>query len=62
MASAISVSSLSEYHTLQSFAAAVSDKSKDIANGTGIQGLHLAKFLDSLRRRTWIEIKDQLSA
>ncbi|EIN13385.1 hypothetical protein PUNSTDRAFT_129073 [Punctularia strigosozonata HHB-11173 SS5] len=58
----ISLSSLSEYRTLQSFVTSVSEKCEEVLDSTGVQSLHLTKFLEHLRRRTWSEIKDVLAA
>ncbi|KAF8058265.1 TIP-1 family-domain-containing protein [Lyophyllum atratum] len=57
----ISASSLSEYQALQSFVAKVSDACSEVENGSSEQTLHLVRFLEKIRDKTWADIQGTLS-
>ncbi|GLB36487.1 putative RINT-1 / TIP-1 family protein [Lyophyllum shimeji] len=58
----ISASSLAEYQTLQAFVAKVSEACSKVENGSSDQTLHLVQFLESIRDKTWADIRGTLSS
>jgi hypothetical protein len=58
----ITESSVTEYQALQDFVSNVSNGCSQVEDGVGSQALQLVSFLDTVRDKTWTDMKGVLSA
>jgi RAD50-interacting protein 1 len=58
----ITESSVAEYQALQDFVSNVSKRCLQVEDGGGPQALQLVSFLNTVRDKTWTDMKGVLSA
>ncbi|KAJ3853443.1 TIP-1 family-domain-containing protein [Lentinula lateritia] len=57
----ITISSVTQFQTLQAFVSNVVDACSSVEDGAGKQDLHLVEFLRRVLERTWVDIKKSIS-